>query len=147
TITCLHFVLFGFSQQRIGLDVSYRSGGLHTNLTYQKVVYKNVLINGGIVLGNYGKSFINGYIANIQNDRLELPYVGSSTILTTTNGILDLQSYRSTNKAFGISLGLGAFKEFSIKHGIRFNLNTKFLYSRSNVALTYGTSINGVHVL
>ena len=139
----LHLV--SFSQQRIGIDLSFRGTGLNANFTFQKVVFKNFLISGGFTIGNYGKNFINNYVTN-NIGQLESGFVGRPNYLNDTTGILELQSYTSTNKAVGISIGIGAFKEFSVKHGIRFNLNTKFFYSTGNVNFSYGTSINGIHL-
>jgi hypothetical protein len=46
------------------------------------------------------------------------------------------------SKGIGISLGLGVFKEFSVNHGIRFNLNSKFYVVNSRIHTGYFNSEN-----
>ena len=146
-IYTLVITTFSFSQQRISLDVSAKSLGLNANISYQKVIWKNFIVGGGLHFGNYGKCYINNYVAGVPFNSLESPYVGRETTLNDTSGTFYLYSYSSKNMAVGISLGLGVFKEFSIKHGIRFNLNHKFFYSHSKENMRFGNPNSGSRLM
>ena len=134
------------AQQRIGIDVSSRLTDITLSTNYQKVVKKNFLISGGLTFGAMGRKFIdfdndttllkNGFI-------IQSPYANVSTSFRGRDGnYYQLTRYNMNSKGIGISLGLGVFKEFSVNHGIRFNLNSKFYVVNSRVHTGYFNSEN-----
>lgn len=134
------------AQQRIGIDVSSRLTDITLSTNYQKVVKKNFLISGGLTFGSLGRKFIdfdndttllkNGFI-------IQSPYSNVSTSFRGTDGnYYQLTRYNMNSKGIGISLGLGVFKEFSVNHGIRFNLNSKFYVVNSRIHTGYFNSEN-----
>ena len=134
------------AQQRIGIDVSSRLTDITLSTNYQKVVKKNFLISGGLTFGAMGRKFIdfdndttllkNGFI-------IQSPYATVSTSFRDTDGNnFQLMRYNMNAKGIGISLGVGVFKEFSVNHGIRFNLNSKFYLVNSRIHTGYFNSEN-----
>lgn len=134
------------AQQRIGIDVSSRLTDITLSTNYQKVVKKNFLITGGLTFGSLGRKFIdfdndttllkNGFI-------IQSPYANVSTSFKGRDGNnYQLTRYNMNSKGIGISLGLGVFKEFSVNHGIRFNLNSKFYVVNSRIHTGYFNSEN-----
>jgi hypothetical protein len=134
------------AQQRMGIDVSSRLTDITLSTNYQKVVKKNFLISGGLTFGSLGRKFIdfdndttllkNGFI-------IQSPYANVSTSFRGTDGnYYQLTRYNMNSKGIGISLGLGVFKEFSVNHGIRFNLNSKFYVVNSRIHTGYFNSEN-----
>jgi len=143
-LTILAIILLDFSalsQQRIGIDVSSRLTDLTITTNYQKVFNKNFLISAGLTFGSMGRKFLdfendtillkNGY--NIQS-----PYATVSTSIRDKDGNnFQLMRYNMNAKGIGVSLGVGVFKEFSVNHGIRFNLNSKFYAVNSRIHTGY----------
>ncbi len=130
TIILLILTLHGYSQQRIAFDLTFKSLGINSTVIYQNVFYKNVFFSAGLTIGNYGKSFMSSYTAGVPYGSLESPYPA----LTNTIGNSRLKGYSSKSTGAGIVLGIGAFKEFSVKHGVKFSLNNKlFIISQDNL--------------
>ena len=129
------------AQQRIGIDVSSRLTDIHLTANYQRVVKTNFLLNGGLTVGSMGRKFIffdndttllkNGYV-------IQSPYSAVPTTITdTASSNFQLFRYDMNATGFGALLGIGFFKEFSVNHGIRFYLNTKFHFVQSRVHCGY----------
>lgn len=138
-LLCVLFLnSFANAQQRIGIDLSSRMTDMNISISYHKVVMKNYLISGGVHFGNFGKSFMDRYSAKVPFESLESPFTGRPNSIIASNETYKLHQYRITNNALGMSFGVGVFKEFSLKHGVRFNLNSKFLFVTGSYKLEYG---------
>lgn len=138
-LLCTFFVVNSLiSQQRFGFDLSTRMKDVNASITYHRVTYKNLILSGGFHFGNYGKNFIDRYLAEVPFETLESPYAGRPSTIVESNETYKLHYYANKNYTLGLSVGIGAFKEFGIKHGVRFNLNTKFLFVFGEYKLEYG---------
>lgn len=138
-LLCALFVVnSSISQQRIGFDLSTRMKDVNASITYHRVVYKNFILSGGFHFGNYGKNFMDRFLAEVPFETLESPYPGRPNTIVESNETYKLHFYANKNHVLGLSIGIGAFKEFSVKHGLRFNLNSKFLFVYGTYKLEYG---------
>jgi len=146
---CFLFLSFNmFAQQRIGIDLNTRGLNLNTSIHYQKVFKHNFLYSIGIFGGNFGESGINltkeqfdaGQRVYSPFDKLNQPFID------TINNSYTLMDYGTKGKGYGLQLGIGYFYEFSIIHGIRFNLNNRIAYMKNTQStLYYSFTVNNGH--
>jgi hypothetical protein len=124
----LIFLLFitipsiGFSQQRLGLDVSYRQIGLNATLSYHKVFAENWLLSGTLSYGQKGR-YIADY-RDFDNKKLDFhsPWEAVNKPILSEGSEYHLKRYSVKNKALSVQIGLGYFYNFGVKHGLRGHL-------------------------
>lgn len=132
-----------FGQQRISFDANTRLNDFNFTVRYMKVVRKPFLLSAGICFGHYGVSSINYDSLDAVYDRNYTPYSAMNHTYIDTNGTNYLMNYNSKVTGIGIDLGVGYYHEFSVIHGIRFNLNARLLFA-SNLISSYYSDLKKV---
>jgi hypothetical protein len=126
-----------FSQQRIGLDISYRQLGLNASISYHKVFAKNWLISGALTFGQEGR-----YIADYRDFELsKLDFFSpwdevNQPILSEGSEYL-LKRYSVKNKVLSVQIGLGYFHNFGVKHGLRAHVFMQYGQAFNQISGTY----------
>lgn len=146
TLVCL--ILFShicFGQQRIGIDVSTRAFNLNLTLNYHKVFKHNFLYSIGMFAGSFGEGWVD--LTQEQYDaglRVYSPFNSlNQPVYDTAFNEYILLDYKTTGGGFGFHFGIGVFHEFSIIHGIRFNLNNRIGFVRNKQSTLYYSSQEG----
>lgn len=119
----------GFGQQRIGVELTSRFTNVNTTIYYSKVIRTNWILSGGVLLGSF-----NSNPAVLSS---ESPFSGMNQPFSDSIGTFSLNRYSLRNQGFGIQYGVGYFREFGTLHGIRFNLNQKWLSVQSQTKGVY----------
>ncbi|MGM0478844.1 MAG: hypothetical protein ACQERC_06445 [Bacteroidota bacterium] len=136
-LLCLIFFtpLLTLSQQRVGLDISYKHG-LNTTFSYHKVFSKNWLLSGTLTYGKKGKSYSHylDYHSDIKN--FQSPWQEMSQPIVEDNATYHLASYGVDNKSFNLQAGVGYFHNFDVTHGVR-----------GHMFFQYGWAINDTYAL
>ncbi len=132
----LPFTLIG--QQRLGFDINTHLRNFNYTVHYQKVIKGPLIFSAGVFAGKFDEGdnmndttlVYGGY-----NTGIAYPQLPKS--ITNPEGTFILGSTASNGHGMGISVGLGVFKEFKSFHGIRFNLNQRIGWMRSDVRSSY----------
>lgn len=131
-------------QQRIGFDINSRLLNLNASFNYHKVFSKHFIFSGGIFFGAFGKSEdINDPQLLVNNYQIKSPFPNANIPLIDSTGTYNLLDYNTSGKGIGLQIGLGYFYEFSVIHGLRFNLYFKNAYVQSKHRGFYKSTING----
>jgi hypothetical protein len=127
------------AQQRVGFELSTNAFRLNTTLYIQKVLKNKVLISGGIFFGGHGfGGFLSDSMDRVAHVAAHSPFPKDMNVMQYAGYEFRLSSYSlRKNNALGLQLGLGFFYEVNVKHGLRFNLNTKVGYSNAHILYTY----------
>lgn len=126
------------AQQRIGFDVNTHLRNFNYTLHFQKVVKGPLLYSIGIFGGKYDEgSNMNDTTLVYGGFNTGIAYPQLPKSITNPEGTFLLGSTASIGHGLGVSFGVGLFKEFKSFHGIRFNLNQRFGWMRSDVRSSY----------
>ncbi len=137
TILLLLFPLLTSAQQRISFDANTRLNTINFTARYMKVIKKPFFLTGGICFGLYGNGTNSYDSLDVVNSRNYSPYSKLDLTRVDTSGVYELVKYSGNTRGIGIDLGIGAYHEFSVVHGIRFNLNHRFMFVTHIVSAYY----------
>jgi hypothetical protein len=136
--SCFLLSLNSFGQKRIGVDLNTHLINLNCAIHFQEVIKGPFLYSAGIFFGG------NGYGSNYNSNKavenghdIGAAYPGIPSTYTDTSGTYNLKSYSNLGRGFGVQVGLGVFKEFGRSHGIRFNINNRFGWMKSDMLVYY----------
>jgi hypothetical protein len=140
-----HFLIFIIltpslllAQQRIGADINTHLQNFNYSLHYQKVMKGPLLFSVGFFGGKYDMgSNMNDTTLVYGGYNLGIAYPQLTKSITNPEGTFLLGSTASIGHGLGITVGIGLFKEFKSYHGIRFNLNQRIGWMRSDVRSSY----------
>lgn len=134
----LFITLSTFAQQRIGFDINTSGLNIYSTLSYQKVVASKFILNGGVLIGQLGYSGVFNKDADVNGPLTVVSPISAANSLLHRNG-KDFELANYTLKATGISLqaGFGIFHEFSIKHGLKFQLIMRYGFVESELLGKY----------
>lgn len=126
------------AQQRIGLDLNTSGSNLYANCSYQKVVANRFILQSGL----YGGFLAFSEEIHSENEMknglvVQSPIESVNADRVKDNQVYELQSYLLRGRGIGFHAGLGAFHEFSTKHGIKFFLNGRLGYSWTETRSKY----------
>jgi hypothetical protein len=121
-----------FGQQRIGLDVNTTGYSMNFTLSYQKVFAKNFIVNTGLIGGLLSYSGQTNSPLEIDNGLVvQSPFANVNNPVVINDSVYNLMSYGAKGRGISLQAGVGYFHEFSFKHGIKFFLNGRIGYSRT----------------
>lgn len=130
----------GFSQQRIGLDLSYRQTSLNASISYHKVFSQNWLVSGAINLGRKGRYLADYRDFQLDKNSFHSPWRKVNQPILHENSQYELKQYSVKNKAISFQVGLGYFYNFGVKHGIRGHFFMHIGQAFNEVSGTYDAS-------
>jgi hypothetical protein len=122
-----------FSQQRLGLDISYRQVGLNASVSYHKVFADNWLFSGSLTYGKKGRYIVDYRDDNQNKSDFISPWNEVNQLILEENAKYEIKRYTVKNKALSAQIGLGYFHSFNVTHGVR-----------GHVFLQYGQAFNQV---
>jgi hypothetical protein len=127
---------YGFSQQRIGIDLNYRHEHLNSSISFHKVFAQNWLISGALSFGGKGK-----YSADFrdfsENIDFNSPWSEVNQPILYENVQYALKRYNVSNRMVSAQIGLGYFYSFDVKHGIRGHVFGQFGHAFNEVVGYY----------
>ncbi len=131
----------GFSQQRIGFELSSRFEDLSSSVHFQKIVASHFLLGAGAMIN--GKQYM---YENVPTTDLHNPFGFVESRKTENGQELELYSYETySRRGFSLLLMSGWFHEFNTFQGIRFNLNVRFGVSNVRINTYYRNLATGVN--
>ncbi len=138
-IVSLSFSFFGFSQQRVGLELFSHFDDLSVGTHYQKVIKSKFILGAGLIWINKrrGEAF--------QYEPGETLYTAIRSVPTSFDRYGEkyvVQTSRTASKAFMLTLNTGFFHEFGAVHGIRMNLNGRIGLANNKGTYSYSGVIN-----
>lgn len=137
-IICLSISGLSFGQKRIGIDVNTHFHNLNFTTHYQQVIKGPILFSTGIFFGDYGEGGnFNDPSVIAGGFDIGAAYPSVNMTHTDTSGVHHLKSYRADGHGFGVHFGIGIYKEFRNFHGIRFNLNNRIGWMKSDIRAIY----------
>lgn len=136
-----------FSQQRVGLDISYRQVGLNTSLSYHKVFAGNWLLSASLTYGQKGRYIIDYRDDNQDKTDFFSPWGEVNQPILKGNSKYHIKRYSVKNKAVTVQVGLGYFHNFDVKHGIRGHLFMQYGQTFNTVTGTYDASDQAYDIL
>lgn len=126
------------AQQRLGFDFNTSGSNLYATLSYQKVIGTNFILNGGLLIGEFGRSSITNDKEYLNGStRVISPIDAANQPVLVSGKNFDLLSFFTKGRGISIQLGFGYFHEFSIKHGVKVSLLGRFGYVESEIRGSY----------
>jgi hypothetical protein len=126
-------------QKRIGMDLSTKGNNLVISAHYNQIIRNNYFYSVGLFGGGFGYSGVD--LTRTQFDsgrRLKSPFEQINESESDNSGnTYELFDYGTKGSGLGIQVGFGYFHEFSVVHGIRFNLNNRFGWMTSKLSVSY----------
>ncbi len=128
-----------YGQKRIGFDLSTKGNNIILTAQFNQVITNNLIYSVGLFGGGFGYSGVDLNRTQFNTGRrLKTPFDRINEPITDSSGnVYELFDYGTKGSGFGLQLGIGYFHEFSIVHGIRFNLNNRFGWMTSRLSVAH----------